>query len=153
VSRFPYACDIAAGVRQVAALGEVDQDEHVAERVGDDDHDADGDVERTGHDPAAGVGDGLGGPRRGRHEPVRLVALSEGQHDLRVRLRHPQAGLSAVVVAPHQVVPEGVPVEPQALIEVGHRHRDGVDLAEERVVGPPPSLPGGRQRADVYDCS
>jgi hypothetical protein len=81
---------------------------------------------RPGHYPPGGP-DIRGCVVRGGHEPVRLIPVPGRQDDLGVAAGQGQPGLADVIVAPPQLVSEGIAVEAQARIEILHRDGDRVD--------------------------
>ena len=81
-------------------LGQVEQDQRVAERVGHHRQPADRDVARPGQDPPAGRPDRLRRLVGEGNEPVRFVTLTCGEDDLRVTVGQGQASLADVVIAP-----------------------------------------------------
>ena len=101
-----YRGHVSLGVGDVVPLGQVDQDQRVAERVRHHCQPSDRDVARLGQDLPAGYPDRLRRLVGGGDEPVRFVTLARGQDDLRVAVGQGQAGLAGVVVAPPQLVPE-----------------------------------------------
>ena len=58
------------------------------------------------------------------------------KNELGLAVRQPQAG--GGLVAPEQLVTEPVPVEGEALVQVGDRELDAVDLAEQAAGGSRP---------------
>jgi hypothetical protein len=87
-------------------LGQVKQDEDVAERVCHDGHPADREVEGPGHYPPARRPDRVGCLVGGGDKPVRFVALPGCEDDFGVAADQGQAGLSDVIMAPPQFMPE-----------------------------------------------
>jgi hypothetical protein len=79
-----YCGYVSRSVGDVVSFGQVEQDEDVAERVCDDGHPADRDVEGLGHYPPAGCPD-RGGCRGGwcdvggRFRPVHAELIGEAQ--------------------------------------------------------------------------
>ena len=111
----------------VATLRELQQDQHVLKRIGDDDDPADRDVERLDHDRAAGVAEPRRRSRDRLDQPVRFVGLLRGEHDLGLAVGQREPDLTDGVVPPAQFVPEHAAVEVEAGVEVGNRDRDRVD--------------------------
>ena len=106
--------------------------ESVAERIRHDGQPADRDVERLRHHPPAGRLD-RGGRLIGRvDEPVRFITVPGGEDDFRVAGRQGQARLADGVVAPPQLMPEGIAVEAQARVEIWHWDGDRIHLVEQR---------------------
>ncbi len=115
----------------IPSPGQVHQDQSVAERVGDDGHPADRDVERFDGHRSAGGPDGLGGSIDGGNQPVRLERLLRRENQLALGAGQPQARLADRVVPPDQRLPEPVAVEGQTRLEVRNRHRDCVDRVQD----------------------
>ena len=113
---------LGAWLGGVGDLGQVDEDEGVAEGVADGGGSSHGDIERCGDEVAAMTGQKLDGFVDAVDQPVRLVALVGCQHQLAVPVGQRQSGLADRVVAPDEPVAQCLAVIAQTCIEVRHRH-------------------------------
>ena len=131
---------VAGAGGRIGVLGQVEEDEDVLEGVADHGGSSHRKVERCRDELAAVTDEELDSVLDVGDEPVRLIALSGGQHQLAVPVGQLESRLAHRVVRPLQPVAQCTAVEAQPVVQIRNRHGHRVHSSEDPAFGHAASL-------------